>query len=808
VPSLVLPKFVLSGCAFLLVGCSTMGLADSRPEPERGQLPATSGGSQGTFDLTLPFIENRGQVDPSLRYYLQGAAASVGFGTDGVRMALGDETVLGVGFPGARKVAPIGMSATDTVVSYFRGPPSAWKAGLPTFDRVVYRGLWPGIDLAYARGRHALKYEFRVEPGADPEDIGVAYNGVRGLRVDGRGRLVLLAPSGVIIDRAPVAWQLVGGKRRPVDVAFSVVGDSYGFRVGRYNPGRPLVIDPAIVYSGFIGGLDRDNAFDVAVDAAGHAYVVGETNSSATTFPVAAGPDLSENGSEDAFVAKVNPSGTGLVYAGFIGGTLGDIGFGVAADAAGNAYVTGRTNSDESSFPVVGGPETSHDGAQDGFVAKVNSAGTSLVYSGFLGGTADDIGFGIALDGDGNAYVNGVTESDETSFPASVGPDLSHNGGRDAFVAKVNPGGGGLAYAGYIGGSGDEITEANTKIAVDAGGNAYLAGPTDSDESTFPVKGGPDLTFNGGSGDAYVAKVNPQGTALVYAGYIGGVGLDHGIGVAVDGSGRALVGGFTASPETTFPAIGGPDLTFAGGFADGFVARVNPAGTALEYAGYVGGAASDFVTDVAVDPAGRTYLSGATESTEGTFPVVDGPDLTANGIQDAFVAKVEPAGTGFVYSSFLGGTEVEVGWGLAVDHAGNAYIAGNSDSTESSFPVAVGPDPSQNGDTDAFITKVQTTDRCQGRPATLLGSQGKDRLTGTSGADVVLALGGNDRVSTRGGKDRVCAGKKNDTVKGGGGADRLLGEQGKDDLIGGGGKDLCKGGPGKDEGKACEKGKV
>ncbi|MGH2677673.1 MAG: hypothetical protein ACRDHB_04855 [Actinomycetota bacterium] len=805
----LLVKVLIAFSALLLTAGSASVISGSDAEPEPVTPADVLASPRGTFDLSLPFIENRGQVDPSIRYYLTGGGASVAFARDGVRLALQDRTPLQIGFPGARSVAPAAMSKTETMVSYFRGPRSAWEAGLPTFDRVAYRSLWPDIDLVYSRGSGALKYELRLAPGADPKNIRMTYRGARGLRLDDRGGLEVSTRSGVIVDKPPVAWQRVDGRRRPVAVAFSVDESSYGFRIGTYDPDRRLVIDPAIVYSGFIGGLGDDQAWDVAADSAGHAYVVGQTTSTATTFPVTSGPDLTENGSEDAFVAKVSPSGSGLVYAGFIGGMDEDIAFGVTADAAGNTYVTGRTYSEDGSFPVVGGPETSNDGMGDAFVAKLNPSGTALQYSGFIGGSSADIGFGIAVDGQGHAYINGATQSSQTSFPVTVGPDLQHNGGWDTFVTKVNPLGSGLDYAGYIGGSGNELTEGIPRIAVDAAGNAYLTGPTDSDQATFPVTGGPDLSFNGGFGDAFVAKVNPQGTGLIYAGYIGGVGVDAGLGVAVDGSGRVLVGGFTNSPETSFPAAGGPDLTFNGGFGDAFVARVNPSGTGLEFAGYIGGVDDDFGLNLGVDPAGHAYISGVTESTETTFPVVAGPDLSSNGMQDAFLTKIDADNAGLVYSSFIGGTDDEIGWGLAVDPAGNAYVAGNSASTEASFPVAVGPDLSSNGSDDAFITKIETTERCQGRLVTVLGSEGKDRLKGTSGPDVILALSGNDRVSSAGGKDRVCAGKKNDKVKGQGGTDRLLGEGGKDLLVGGGGKkDVCKGGPGKDRAKTCEKGKA
>jgi hypothetical protein len=404
-------------------------------------------------------------------------------------------------------------------------------------------------------------------------------------------------------------------------------------------------------------------------------------------------------------VAKVNPTGTGLVYAGYLGGAGDDYGFAIAVDGAGNAYVTGDTNSTQATFPVTIGPDLTYNGNYDAFVAKVNPAGTGLVYAGYIGGDGNDYGSGgIAVDGAGNAYVTGSTASTQATFPVTVGPDLTHNGGNyDAFVAKANPTGTGLVYAGYIGGAGDDL---GSDIAVDGAGNAYVTGVTDSTQASFPVTVGPDLTHNGGN-VAFVAKVNPTGTGLVYAGYIGGDSVGAGNGIAVDGAGNAYVTGDTWSTEATFPVTVGPDLTF-NGYSDAFVAKVNPAGTGLVYAGYIGGDGNDYGSDIAVDGAGNAYVTGWTGSTEATFPATIGPDLTYNGsYDDAFVAKVNPTGTGLVYAGYIGGADNDFGYAIAVDGAGNAYVTGSTASTQATFPVTVGPDLTHNGGNyDAFVAKV------------------------------------------------------------------------------------------------------
>jgi hypothetical protein len=355
---------------------------------------------------------------------------------------------------------------------------------------------------------------------------------------------------------------------------------------------------------------------------------------------VTVGPDLTYNGGNaDAFVAKVSAAGTVLVYCGYIGGSGGDTGLGIAVDVSGNAYVAGDTGSStQATFPVIVGPDLTYNGLGDAFVAKVNTAGTALVYCGYLGGNDSDAARGIAVDYLGNAYVTGGTASTQSTFPVKVGPDLTYNGGNlDAFVAKVNAAGTALVYCGYMGGS--DFDSAGG-IAVDTSGNAYVTGGTASTEASFPVKVGPDLTYNGYFSDAFVAKINSAGTALVYCGYIGGAGGEQGVGIAVDTAGSAYVTGATGSDETTFPVTEGPDLTFNFGGIDAFVAKVNADGTALVYCGYIGGSGNDFANAIALDASRNAYVTGETSSTEATFPVTVGPDLTFNGVSDAFIVKI------------------------------------------------------------------------------------------------------------------------------------------------------------------------
>ncbi|MBN1315077.1 MAG: SBBP repeat-containing protein, partial [Anaerolineales bacterium] len=714
-------------------------------------------------NLPLYFVENQGQMDEEVAYYIQGHDKTIYFTGDGVTFVLtepittttseeDEEHILGrsfgdepesndiagvrrwavkLDFVGANPVQPAGQERTEAVISYFKGSPDQWHAGLPTYSSIIYHNLWPGIDLVYYGTTTRLKHEFIVQPGADPAQIQLAYRGASGVDLDPAGGLEVSTPLGNLDDAAPLAYQDINGQRVDVSVSYELPPaashspsdnpDSipYTFSLGDYDPTRPLMLDPEmIVYCGYIGGGNSDKGFDIAVDEAGNAYIVGETESTEANLPVNIGPDLTYNGEDDVFIAKVSASGSALEYCGYIGGEDNDLGRGIAVDEAGNAYVIGGTRSTEATFPVIIGPDLSFNSlyegyifGRDAFVARVNASGTNLDYCGYIGGMYDDWGRGIAVDSIGNAYVVGETKSTENTFPVTIGPDLVYNGGAsDIFVARVNASGANLDYCGYIGGDNDDY---GLGIALDGTGNAYVVGKTVSTETTFPVAVGPDLTHNGGhyyGTDAFVARVNASGVKLDYCGYIGGNYDDTGYDIAVDETGNAYVVGYTVSTETTFPVAVGPDLTINGNF-DAFVAKVSESGTNLDYCGYIGGNDGDYGLGIAVDASGNAYLVGQTESTESTFPVTNGPDMTENGNDDTFVARVSASGASLDYCGYIGGEWGDYGYGIAVDEKGNAYVVGYTGSTEATFPISVGPDMTYNGDYwDAFVAKVSAVD--------------------------------------------------------------------------------------------------
>jgi len=694
-----------------------------------------------TSDLPISFIENRGVHPEEVKLYVQGADKALFFTPGGITFRLRGEPrdwVVRLEFVGADPdAAPRGERRQEATISYFKGPRSQWRTGLPTFARVVYPDLWPGIDLVYRSDVGRLKYEFVVRPGADPDRIRLRYRGATRVAVSASGGLRVETPAARFEDAPPVALQRGSDGEEDIECGFVVEdGGRAGerlvrFRVGPYDKRRLLVIDPAVfIYCGYLGGTGW--ATDVAVDAQGAAYVTGDVFGAG--FPVKIGPDLSYNGGNcDAFVAKVNPAGTALVYGGYIGGSGYDTSAAIAVDPAGNAYVAGSTDSDENTFPVRTGPDLTKNGpAFDAFVAKIDPAGRSLVYCGYIGGAELDWSLDLAVDPQGSAYVAGLTTSTEATFPVRVGPDLTFNGPfqapprflSDAFVAKVNPSGQALDYCGYIGGIDDERAQG---IAVDSGGNAYLTGWTRSDKASLPVRVGPSTTpMNGVS--AFVAKVNARGTGLVYFRFVAGGA--NGNGIAVDATGHAYVVG-DAGPLANLAVRVGPDLT-PNGRGDAFVAKVNPQGSGFVYCGYIGGAWPDQANRVEVDRWGSAYVFGWTASSEASFPVKAGPDLTFGGPVslpggDAFLAKVTPSGASLVYCGYVGGTGVERGSGLAVDGSGNAYVAGFTMSSPASFPLRVGPSSTASGN-DPFVAKIAYL-------ASIAGSG-----TTRPGGHVVLAL--------------------------------------------------------------------
>ena len=687
--------------------------------------------------LPLHFEANRGQIDPQVKFLSRGghhvlyltpteavlvlitpkSTAREEFTTMGGKRGQpggATRTVLRMTFAGANPTPRvIGLEELPGKANYFIGNDSAkWRTNVPTYAKARYEHLYPGIDLLYYGNQRQLEYDFVVQPGADPRRILLGFQGADTLEVDAQGDLVLHTATGVIRQRKPLIYQEVDGVRKEIAGSYVVQGArQVGFQVAAYDKSRPLVIDPVLFYSTYLGGSGHEESGGIAVDTSGNSYVTGRTQS--LNFPTTSGALQTANaGGGDAFVTKLNPTGSGLVYSTYLGGTGGDAGNGIAIDVAGNAYVTGNTGS--ANFPTTAGAfQTTYGGSfNDGFVTKLNSAGSGLVYSTYLGGSGEDTGRAIALDGAGNAYIAGHTQS--FNFPTSAGAyqptAIGVNGccfgPSNVFVTKLTPAGAGaadLVYSTYLGPANSEAGG----IAVDGTGNAHVAGGTTS--ASFPTTVGAfQTTFGGGGGDAFVTKVNPTGTGLVYSTYLGGSGGDgasSGPTIAVDAAGSAYVTGATGSAN--FPTTAGAFQPALAGPQNAFVTKLNPLGTGLVYSTYLGGTGVEQGFGVKVDTLGNAYVSGATGSTD--FPTMNAVQPTfGGGPLDAFVTKLNPLGTGLVYSTYLGGSGDDLGTGIAVDTFPNpnAYVAGLTNSTD--FPTTSGAFQTTygGGSRDAFVAKI------------------------------------------------------------------------------------------------------
>ncbi|PYS50042.1 MAG: hypothetical protein DMF68_08300 [Acidobacteria bacterium] len=598
--------------------------------------------------------------------------------------------------------------------NYFIGnDPARWQRDVPVYSRVEYDEVYSGVNLVYYGRERQLEYDFLISPHADPNQIKLNFDGARNVRIDESGDLILQTANGEIRQRKPVVYQGADGTRREIAGHYVLrstqnselkTQNSYtvGFQIGDYDRSLPLVIDPVLVYSTYLGGTSDDFGSSIAVDSSGNVYVAGVTNS--INFPTKTPYQSSNGGTSDIFITKLDSTGTNVIYSTYIGGNLNDRGDGIAVDSSGNAYVVGRT--DSLNFPTTQGAlaSTYRGGDFDAVVLKLNPQGNNLVYSTYLGGSDNDSAIGIAVDASGNAYVTGGTKSSD--FPTTASAYLSsHTSDTDAYLTKLNPSGSAILYSSYLGGS---ATDRGSGVAVDSSGNAYVVGYTSS--ADFATQN-PFQSSLAGSFDAFVAKFNTTSSgsaSLIYCSYLGGANDDKGYGIALDTSGDAYVTGQTAS--NNFPVASALQQTFGGVF-DAFIAKISPAGAKL-YATYLGGSNDDRGISIAVNTSNNVYVTGFTSSTN--FPTANPLQASNGGGSDAFIAKLNSSGSALIYSTYLGGSGNEnlsgnVTWSasLALDAASNAYITGFTSS--SNFPSANPFQGVNGGGIDAFVAKIIDT---------------------------------------------------------------------------------------------------
>lgn len=676
--------------------------------------------SQKSQNLYQPlvFIPNEGQIDARVRYYAPGKGCSFYFLADKIVFALTEVqpnilsaaqphsrgTVLELSFVEASSEIKLENCQAGTgKVNYFIGnDPRKWHTKLPVYEKLAYRNVWPGIDLILYSENNQLKYDWYLQPGSRTETIQLHYDGAERLTMSEDGSLSIHYDGGCLTDARPTAYQEIDGQIITVACSFRLNSlgwgaADFGFQIdGFYDPGYPLVIDPAVQYTTYLGGNDRDFCQSIAADRDGNAYVAGQTTSA--NFPITPGAfDTTFHGFRDAFVTKLSPDGSSLIYSTYLGGINVNEGTGIAVDASGHAYATGHTNSPD--FPVTPGAfQTTLGGQSDAFVTKLSADGSSLVYSTYLGGSLNDLAYGIAVNAAGSACVVGETNS--TDFPVTAGafqtalPSATSSG----FAAMLSADGSSLFFATYLGGSTFNYA---TSVALDSASQAYVSGVTTS--ADFPVTAGAfDTTFNG-SEDTFVTKFSADGSSLIYSTYLGGSSFTQALGIAIDAEGSAYVTGRTGSID--FPTTPGAFQTSLQGIYDAFITKFPPDGSSLVYSTYLGGSQGDIANGIAVDGQGRAYVTGDTFSPD--FPTTPWVlPSTFNGSQDAFVTILSADGSAPIVSYYLGGPGGNGGRGIALDGRGGVYIAGYT--TSASFPVSSGAFQQiyGGGATDGFISKA------------------------------------------------------------------------------------------------------
>lgn len=663
--------------------------------------------------MPMAFEANQGQNDAAVKFQARGA----GYGY----YLTASETVLNLDTGDGRtskrstlKTRLIGASETATLVgeqalpgktSYLRGSDAkAWQTGVDQYARVRRQGVYPGIDLVYYGNQSQVEFDYVVAPGSDPSKILMEIDGAKSIRLASNGDLVVKTATGDLVQHKPTIYQTIDGQRVAVDGRYKLQGKRLGFEVAAYDRSQTLVIDPLLSFNAYSPGLHREIANAITVGADGSAYVAGYS----TPYSYARNIRFI---SDDVFVTKLNPSGTAIVYATYIGGAAADRANAIKVDASGSVYVAGDTFSND--FPVVNAVQTARAGFRDGFAMKLSPDGKTIVYSTYLGGVADDTATGLALDAVGRVTIVGVTSS--IDFPTANALQATNAGRADAFVTRLAADGA-MQYSTYLGGSADDGAAA---VAVDATGAALLSGFSDS--FNLPVSPGafqpartpnvitldnPNTPYDDSRvdsyGDAFIAKVNGNGTALDYLTYLGGQFEDTSTGLALDSNGNAVVVGYTESGN--FP-LASPYNSTRTGFRDLFVTRLNSNGTSLLSSTYYGGeSSSEFSTAVAVDAADTIWVTGYTASI--SLPTRTPLQRANSGQTDAFVAHFDAAGNDLIYASYLGAPGSDYANGLAMDGSGNVYLTGYTFSKN--FTTTRAPVQGASfGRGEPFVTKIK-----------------------------------------------------------------------------------------------------
>ncbi len=687
-------------CLLLFVGPVRESIAKTNGTPTKNP----------SAEIPLYFIENQGQFPDEIKYYSHSEKHSLFFTTEGLslfthfpKMAQNTEIRL---FPLNAKKGGIVLpeDKQQAALSYFYGNrPENWHQDIASYRSILYEEIYDGIDMRFYGNQGQLAYDLIVAPGADPSKIQLAYEGLEALKLSENGTLEIILKEGLLRQKPPYVYQEISGRRVEVRSRFRLLAEAsgkhkplhrYGFQLGTYDKRYPLIIDPTLDTSSYLGGTNNDFAWAIVLDNAGNAYIAGETWSS--DFPLKTPLQGSHpGGTRSAFVAKIDLATSTLLYATYLGGSGEDIAIDIAVDASGAAYVIGHTDSVD--FPTALPIQSKNGGEWDVFVAKLGPDGTVLEYSTYLGGFSKDYGRGIAVDTAGGVYLTGETLSQD--FPTAAAIQGSRAGYSDAFVTKINASGSYLDYSTYLGGSangtfGDDFAR---DIAVDATGAAYVTGKTNATD--FPTVSALQEN-NGGLFDAFITKINPAGTAWHYSSYLGGSHNDAATGLALEASGNVILIGETLSLD--FPTVL-PLQSTKKGNQDFFIAKLKATGDALQYATYLGGIRNDVPEDVTLDTSNNIYITGWSQSSD--FPTLTPMQNMLAGNTNIIALKLNAAGTALIYSTYLGTGGSQIGAGIAVDAQGTSHIVGWTDS--SLFPMV---NPVQGtyggGSRDGILLKI------------------------------------------------------------------------------------------------------
>jgi len=588
-----------------------------------------------------------------------------------------------------------GKFKSDGYHNYLVGnDPNKHVSNVGLYKEVILKEVYSGIDLRYYFDKGSLRHDYIVHPGADATQIMFSIEGSDNTLVDEKGNLVFTTRFGEVAMAELLTYQ--ASDKKEIKSAFVQTHENWTISIADYDRSRELIIDP-LLYSTFIGGIGHEIGRSIAVDGSGNAYITGSAEAGSYDITPGAFQTDYGGGNRDAFVTKLNQSGTSLLYSTYIGGSASEYGRSVFVDNMGNAYITGETRS--GNFPVTEGAFQSEIiGLEDVFVLKLNADGSGLMYSTYIGGEKVDVGRSIDVDASGNAYITGETYS--TSYPISEGAfQTAKTGLFDAFVTKLNATGTALLYSTYIGGIFDDY---GRSVAVDSLGNAYITGETNS--SDYPVTTGAFQTSRAGLEDAFVTKLNALGTELVYSTFVGGGNTDSGRSISVDVEGCAYITGYTES--NYYPVTPGAYQTSKAANEDIIVTKLNATGTNLIYSTYLGGSGDDSASSIAIDSDGNASITGVTRSTN--YPITSDAFQTnfGGGYFDAFVTRINTTGTNLNYSTFLGGSNTEYGISIAVDFEGSAFVTGGTLSLD--FPVSTdGFQTVHAGNNDVYVTKVE-----------------------------------------------------------------------------------------------------